>query len=199
MAGTATDYNVTKVAVGHGQLWTGLAIPGANARLTLFSDGTPDATANPSAKHLGMTESGSELKIVPKMTTYEADEIAFPILTNVDGSEATLTGSLLQVYDMVLAAKLLPGVGTRSTAAGYDQVQIGTKAMTYESLALIFPTQNDPTKFAVFHMYNCYNDAGLALQVGRKMMAKTPFAFKGLAIPSRAATDNVCNYWIQIA
>ncbi len=51
MAGTATDWNAAAIAVTKGQLWANLAIPAAGARLTVATDGTPDAIANPNAKH----------------------------------------------------------------------------------------------------------------------------------------------------
>ena len=51
MAGTADNYTVTAIPQGViARLYSGMAIPAAGARATLFSDGTPDATANPNAK-----------------------------------------------------------------------------------------------------------------------------------------------------
>src|SRR5574343_167647 len=98
MAGTATNYDSTTIVVDTvGQLWAGLAVPGAGARLTLDTDGTPDSTANPSAIHLGHTKEGSKVTIVSSITKYYADEEASPIKAVVDATDMSIEGSFLQL------------------------------------------------------------------------------------------------------
>jgi hypothetical protein len=200
MAGTATRYDATKIRAGQiGQLWANLAIPAAGARLTLATDGTPDATANPTAVHLGMTKAGSTGKIGMTVTDQFADEFPDPIASSYDQTEVTLDGALIQIFDEEMLKIVTANFGSYATAAGYKQFTFGSKALTYPSIALIFPTQMDPTKFAVFQLYKAMNVSGLTIgAIDRKGMSETPFSFKGYGIPSRAAGDTHSSYWWQI-
>lgn len=199
MAGTAPNWRVAAVAQNPGQLWADLAIPGAGARLTLDADGTPDATANPNAMHLGATREGAKLMIKSSFTNYEADEFTSPIITNLEKVDMGIAAELLGVTDMELVEFLLPGVGTSASAAGYEQIKVGRKAITYSSLALIFPRNDDPTRFAVFHIYRGLNDAGIEWAQGRKVMGGIPVNFVGYEITTRAQNDTVGSYWKQVA
>jgi hypothetical protein len=198
MAGTALDWKTAKIAQNAGQLWRGLAIPGAGARLTLFSDGTPDATANPNAKHLGATKAGAKLMVKSSLTKFYVDEFRGATVTNLDAVEMGISAELVGVTDMELLAWLLPGVGTRATASGYDEVSIGSKAIVYDSIALIFPLIEDPTKFGVFHIYSGLNDAGVEWAQARKEMGFTPLSIVGYEVTSRAAGDTLGKVWKQI-
>lgn len=198
MAGTATDYNSLVIAQTKGQLWANLAIPGANARLTLHTDGTPESVANPTAKHLGMTKEGAKFMVKPSYDEYFADEFAAPIKTNVGTTEASIEAELIQVMDMNLLELLTPGIGTYSTAAGYMQVQLGSRAIVYTSIALIFPLEADATKFGVFHLYRANNTGGIEIGLGRKQLSGIGISFKGYEITSRAAVDTLGNAWKQI-
>jgi hypothetical protein len=80
MAGTATRYNPLTIPMGIvAQLWANLAVPAAAARITLDADGTPDATANPNAKHLGHTDAGLTVTARETNQDWFADENPFPI------------------------------------------------------------------------------------------------------------------------
>lgn len=198
MAGTATDWNVAAIANTKGQIWANLAIPGAGARITLATDGTPDATANPNAKHLGMTREGAAFLVKPKYDQYYADEFVAPIKTNLTEQEMMTTAELLQVTDTALLELLTPGVGTKSTGTGYEQVTFGQRALAYTSVAVIFPTEADPTKFAVFHLYKAMNEGGIDMKVGRKQLTGLPVSFRGYDITSRATADLSGSFWKQV-
>lgn len=198
MAGTATDWKTAKIAQNAGWLWRGLAVPGAGARLTLHTDGTPDSTASPNAKHLGATRAGAKLMIKSTLQNFNVDEFRAPIVTNLDTVAMGISGELVGVTDMELMAWLLPGVGTRSTASGYDQVTVGSKAIAYDSIALIFPLIEDTTDYGVFHIYNGLNDPGVEFAVSRKELGFTPFSIVGYEITSRATADTLGSYWKQI-
>lgn len=198
MAGSTVDWKTTKTLQGAGKLWRGLAIPGAAARLTLFTDGTPDATANPSAKHLGATKAGSKCSSKGSYQKFNVDEIVAPVITNVDTQEMMIAGELVGITDMALATYLMPGVGSNVTASGYDQVTFGsTGTITYDSFALIAQLIEDTTKYGVFHIYSGVNTSGIEFSVGRKEMSFTPFNIEAYAITSRAATDQYGTWWKQ--
>src|SRR6185369_2612959 len=97
MAGSATSWKTNAIALNAGQLWGSLAIPGAAARVTLFSDGTPDATANPTAFHYGATKAGSKVSIKSQQTKFYVDEFRGPIVTNIDQIDMSLAGEVVGV------------------------------------------------------------------------------------------------------
>ena len=200
MAGTATNWRATAIAQNFGQLWGLLAIPGAAARITLFSDGTPDATANPNAFHYGATKEGSKLMVKPTFDKYYVDEFRAPIVTNIGSLDAGISAELVGVTDMDVIKNLLIGVGTyATTASSFKEVRFGSTALTYQSAALIFPLIEDTTKYGIFNLYSALNDAGVEFAVGRKQLGFTPISLVGYEITTRAITDTVGNYWKQIA
>lgn len=200
MAETATNYDPTVILVDTvAQIWTGLAVPSAGNRLTLHTDGTPESVANPNAVHLGHTREGAKITIVSSLAKHFADENAAPIKSTVEATEMMIEAELLQVLDADVLTKITAPFGSYSTASGYKQWTVGRKALTYDSIALIFPTPADVTKFAVAHIYNGINEAGLSYSISRKGMAGTPVKFVAHALTSRAEADSVGNYWFQIA
>jgi len=199
MAGSTPTWRSTALAVLEGQLWGQLAIPAADARVTLHTDGTPESVANPNAFHYGHTKDGSKCRIKASYIEHYADESPSPLVSVVDKVEMAIAGALLAVTDLDVVKNLLTGVGTYSTASGYKQVRIGDFAIAYQSLALIWPTFASGTYFNVFHLYSTFNKVGIEFDVGRNKMGETPFEFMGHTISTRATTDHTGNYWQTIA
>lgn len=172
-----------------------MAVPGAGARVTLHTDGTPESVANPSAKHLGMTLEGARLIYTPSVNNFESDEQTAPIITQLSGEEAKIEGAALQVLDMALMTYLITG-GTFGSAAGYEQNTFGGK-QTVATFTVLYvaPVFADPTKFFVVNLYKASNSAGVSVDLSRKKMASTPFSFTGLSISTRAAGDQLGNIW----
>lgn len=200
MAGSTVDWKTTKIAYNPGQLWYDNAIPGAAARLTLFSDGTPDATANPSAKHAGGTKSGAKLMIKSALIKQNIDELRAPFSASVDTLEMGISAELVGVLDAVLRAFLLPGVATYATTAStFRETRIGITPLVYSSIAHIYPLIENTAKFGVFHIYSSLNDVGVEWAQSRKEVGFTPVSFVGFEISTRVATDTLGNAWEQIA
>jgi hypothetical protein len=200
MAGTATNYDSEKILVDRiAQIWVNVAIPSGGARLTLDTDGTPDATANPSAQHLGLTKEGAVITIVGSLTKHFADELETPVKATTDTTEMMFEGTFLQVADLKVLESVTQTIGTKVTASGIESFTIGRKTLTYTPVALIWPTAADATKFHVAQMYAGINEAGLSHSISRKGMAEIPFKFVAYGIASRAAADRVGNYWRQVA
>ena len=199
MAGSALHFDSTLITKNYGWFWVGLAIPGAAARLSLFTDGTPDATANPSAKHLGHTTAGWEMSAAASTEDLRVDEQVSPIDTAISEVNIALAANLAQTTDVSGTLQyLVSGFGTYATAAGYEQIQLGISPIVYVASALIFPTAADATKMVIYNLYKSKNDSGLANQIKRQGLGNNPVSFKGYAITSRAATDTVGNFWKQI-
>ncbi len=199
MAGTAVSWKGTALAAKDGQLWGQLATPGASARLTLDTDGTPDATANASAFHYGITKAGAKLSIKVGYIKHKADEFRGPIHTIVDSLDMMIAASLLAVTDLDVVKNVLAGVGTYSTASGYKQVTVGSLAIAYQSIACIFPLVEDTTKWGIFNIYKSINESGIEWDQGRTALGEMPVVFSGYEVTTRAAADTMGNYWKQIA
>lgn len=199
---TAKSWRSTALAINPSNLWGKLAIPGASARLRIHeADGTPDATANSTAFHFGVTKAGVKPMIKPSYDKFYADEFRGPIVTNIGQLDMAMSGELLAVTDIVAMTEMLSGIGTYATGAlsgddaAYTELRIGTKTITYQSIALIFALIEDTTEWGVFHIYSALNDAGLEWTQSRKDMGSVPFNFTGFEITTRAVTDTMGNYW----
>ena len=114
MSGTAANWRIAAMSDLPGQLWVNLAIPGAGAFLSLHTDGTPDATANPNAQHLGGTKAGAKVMVKPKFAGPSIDEFRGRVLTIVDSLEMGISAELAAVNDTNVLAWMLPGTGTRT-------------------------------------------------------------------------------------
>lgn len=198
MGATAKSYNTALVELGPGDVWLNVATPAGGARVTIHTDGTPESVANPSAKHLGMTQEGSKLIYTPSVNNFESDEQTAPIISQIGGEELRLEGSSLQILDTALITYLMAGA-TYATAAGYEQNTVGGKqTLATFSLLFVAPIFADTTKFLVLSIYKCYNAAGWQADLSRKKMAVVPYNFFGLSISSRTAGDQLGNLWKSI-
>jgi hypothetical protein len=196
MAGTTLSWKTTNIILGAGKLFANVAIPAAAARMTLdATTKTPDSTANPLAIHLGATQAGTKVMIKSQIEDYFVDEFAASVATNVSQVDASMEGALVGVTDMDLLALLTPGMGTKGTGSGYDEVTMGQKAIAYTSIALIAPLIEDTTKVIVVQFYKALNTTGIEINFGRKDLAFTPFNFKAYEVTTRAAADTLANIY----
>lgn len=199
MPGTSYNFNPLHLTNNFGWFWVGLATPGAGARITLHTDGTPESVANPSAKHLGHTTEGWDVTAATTVEDQFVDEQAAAVDSVVNQLTAALAANLAQTQDISgVLQHLVQGFGTYSTAASYEQITLGISTLVYTACALVTPTKNDATKFLVYNLYKSKNDTGLANQIRRKGLGNNPVSFKAYAITSRAAVDTTGNYWKQI-
>jgi hypothetical protein len=180
-----------------GQVWTGLSIPGAGAGPTLATDGTPDATANPNAKHIGMTDKGT--KCTYSFTKKDAmdDEHTGPHATRIVQEVMTIEGAWKQVLDAALLAKISVG-GNNASITGGNVVQFGGKQQpTADCIAVIAPRSDNAAKFVCFMLYSCYNESGVQLSNTKEDETSSPFKFTALAVQSRAVGDQLGQMLIQ--
>src|SRR5262245_53756441 len=152
MPASSLNFNPNHITDQYGWGWYDVAIPGAGARLTLFTDGSPDATANPNAKHLGHTTEGWEFAAKKESEDINVDEAVAPVDRIITNLPVSLAANLAQTQDISGVLRYLTqGFGSYSTAAGYEQVTLGIIPLVYAAVALITPTKNDSTKFFVYN------------------------------------------------
>ncbi len=201
MAGTAAAWKTSDIALNPAQVWGSLAVPGAGAIINIYTDGTPDASANASAYHFGATKAGVELKISSSLTKYYVDEFRAPIQSNIDEVMMSISGEFVGVTDIDLCVALLPGVATKvaitPTPYAATLMQVGKKALAYQSIAAIFQLISAPTKYGVWNLYSALNDAGLGWKQSRKELGGTSFNFTGFELTSRAEADTIGGFHKQ--
>ena len=205
MAGTLDNYVVEAVLIGPCKIYADLGTGSgewngaAGVRLILHTDGSPDSGQNPNAVHLGWTQDGAEWRIAPNVLNFTPDESLDPVISRVQAEEKLITGQLWQTGDMDIAEILMP-TATRSDVMGSKGLTVGGSGiLSYTSVAVIAPLENDPTRFAVFHLYKAFNDQGLAAQLTSKKPTASPFAFRGQGIGTRAAGDRAGRYFVTNA
>ena len=192
-----TTFDVTKTQKNAGKIWFGLAIPAASAYLTIGSDGTPDATENPNAKLIGLTEKGSMIGMTKTFTEEFYDEFKYALERNLDQIGATIKTEAAQVLDEDLLTLATVGVGSPLTPTGKKAWTLGESELSFTSIAVIAPTKPDKGTYVVFALYNAYNNAAFDMTVSRQERAKLPLEFIGVAIPTRAATDTTGAFWYE--
>src|SRR5215813_3070032 len=109
MAGTAKAYTSVDVPQGPAEVWFDCALPGAGATVTLFTDGTPDATANPTAKFLGKLDEGVKVSYKPSITECKSDESTAAYRRILEAEEWAISGNWQQVQDTQLLLRMMEG------------------------------------------------------------------------------------------
>ncbi|MFZ9311172.1 MAG: hypothetical protein ACO24O_06700 [Arenimonas sp.] len=203
MAGTTKSYDATKILLGPGDLYLNVAVPSAGSRMTVDTTSsvhTPDATANPSAVHLGMTKGGTIVTYKPTVQDFESDEQTAPYSSRIISEEFTIEGEMLQGLNTTLLDKLTVG-GTLATGSGYEEIAIGgLSAVATYSVALIVPDITTPgTYFTVVQIYKAYNADGWKFGVTRKEPGSFAFKYSGLAVTTRTAGDQIGKVWKKVA
>lgn len=199
MAGTARDWSSAKIPRGvEYHIWAGLAVPAAGARLTLFTDGTPDATANPAAVHLGRSDDGAELLYKPSFDHSSSDEFSAPYRSFITTEEMRINASIRQVMDMDILNKLTVG-GTKTAGTGYEQTTFGgLSTLTTSSFAVIFKNPEVAAKYCVWQIYKGLNDGGIQFRIQRTKDGSSPISIVAFTIDTRAAGDQLGSFWCQM-
>lgn len=192
-----TTFDITKTQKNAGKIWFGLAVPAAGLYLAIGANGTPDPTANPNARLIGLTEKGSMVGITKSFTEEFYDEFKYALERNLDQVGATIKTEAAQVLDEDLLTLATVGVGTPVVTAGKKVWTLGESELTFTSIAVIAPLKANAGLFSVFHLYKAYNNAPFDMAVSRQERAKIALEFVGVAIPTRAATDTTGAFWYE--
>jgi hypothetical protein len=191
VAGTTKGYSVSEIVQGPGDIWViGTAPTDVNVRLTLASDGTPDATAHPGSVHLGAIQSAITTTVKPKLSMITLDQYDAPFGSYVDALAATIEAELAQTE----AAKLqrMLGVGAYSTAAGYKQVTFGGLLTVPKTcIAVISPVRGFPNRYVVVVLYVAAATGGFTVTLGRAKSSMYKAKFEGLADFTRTPGQQV--------
>lgn len=193
---TARTYTVADITHGPVDIWLSVAAPGAAALATIdvtAGVATPDATANPSAYHLGLSTGGAELMYKPSTNQVFADELTSPYRSILEAEEVVISpkGMLQAGQNLVRANKLMVG-GTLTAPGTGDKITVGgLQTITYFTVMALWMQADSATKYNYWILYKAFNDAGLALQLTRKNDAASDITFRGFADSARTQGDQV--------
>jgi|ERR1051325_1270051 hypothetical protein len=202
MAGTALNWNTINIPRGKRvELWAKVAVPGAGARITLATDGTPDATANPTALPLGRTVDGAEIQYATTLQNRVSDEFDAPFDSSIEMVEGIIACNIMNTLDTDIMNLIMVGT-TKAVGTGYEELSFGgLQSVVKVSVVAIFEMPEDSTKRGVFQLYSALNNQKLAWRIRHSgnAIGSTPVAFQGYSVSSRATGDQVGKYWKQVA
>lgn len=191
MAGTSKDYSINEIVQGPGDLWViGTAPNDAGVRLTLASDGTPDATAHPASIHLGAIQSAITTSVKPKVEPIALDQYDAPFDGYVTDVDAKIEAEMAQTEAQKLQRAL--GVATYSSGAGYKQATFGgTLVVPKACIAAISPTRQNQARHIVSLLYSAVAIGGFSVTMGRAKSSSYKAAFQGISDITRTAGKQI--------
>jgi hypothetical protein len=193
-----TTLDITKTQKNASRIYFGLAIPAATSYLTIGADGVPDATENPLAKLIGLTEKGATIHMSRTITEEYYDEVKYALERNIDQVGASIKCEANQVLDPDLLTIATVGVGSALTPSGKKAWTLGEGTLAFTAVAVIAPTKNDATKFVVFMLYKAFNKSDVDMVLSRTERSKIGLEFEGVGIATRAVTDTFGQLYITI-
>lgn len=200
MPGTSKIYSAAQIQRGVADLWIDLAEPASGAhKITLFSDGTPDATANPNAKHLGVLEGAAVSQYGPKYDFEKIDQDTAPVVAFLTEEEAVIEATMKQTaFNNVLQYLLPPGFFSDTSAEGVTIGQGGNIVATNATLACIAKSADPAYNWVVALLYKAVPVAAMKIEMGKEKTAVYQVKFQGLTDLTRPAGDRLGSFYRTI-
>lgn len=193
MAGTAKNYDITTIHQGPGDLWIiGTPPTDTAVRLTLATDGTPDATAHPQSVCLGLTEAGVTFSIKTKPAPIKADQFEAPIDSYQDELDGMLEAELSQQSVDLLQNALTVGTYATVVSPGYKQLTFGgTSIIPTVCVAAIAPKRSGSGLFIVSMLYRASVVGGIQALMSRAKKSMHKIQFSGQSDISRTTGKQI--------
>lgn len=197
MAGTARNYDAQTTVSGPVDIWMNCAVPGAGAAPTLFTDGTPDATANPTAVHAGMLKTGGSVGVEAEIQERTSDNLVAPYEIRLLTAIMTIGGDMLQ-FDATLLGLITPGA-TLDAGPPTDKtgVTLGALATVGSSCVNAIWERKVTGKYFDAVIYDAYQANGFNLTLNRNEDGAAEVEFRSLAVGSRAVPDQTGALWLD--
>lgn len=197
MAGTAKNLTNTHTIWNPCDIWTGCSAPAPGSKPTLHTDGTPDATANPTAKHGGILK--GNVKWSYKSTYREATshQLTAPHRRRRSAETVRAEGQWAKVLDTDILDAFVDGV-TVSTVSGGKLVEGGGKRDISSTCAYLIAERVDsPGKYLCLVILDGVFTEGLEITFDQENENGSPFGISGNAVPSRADGKNLFMFYID--
>lgn len=195
MAGTAKAYDVTQIHQGPGDLWVipiGVAPTDTAVRLTLATDGTPDATAHAGSICLGLTKGGITFAVKQKFSDITVDQAEAPVDTYIESLDGSLEAELTQQGVTLLQNALTTGVFSTQASPGWNQLTLGgTSIVPVACVAAITPKRTGSGLFIVSMLYQATVQGGLQTLMARNKNSSHKVMFKGQSVLARTAGKQI--------
>ena len=200
MPGTSKIYSAAQIQRGVADLWINVAEPVSPAhKITLFSDGTPDATANPNAKHLGVLEGAAVPQYGPKYDFEKIDQDTSPVVAFLTEEEATIEAQMKQTtFNNVLQYLLPPGFFSDASAEGISLGQGGNIIATPSTIACIAKSADPAYAWVVALLYKAVPVAAMKIEMGKEKTAVYQVKFQGLSDLTRPSGDRLGSFYRTI-
>lgn len=197
MAGTPKNYDNTRTVWGHADIWIDCAMPAAGAKPTLHTDGTPDATANPNAKHVGYLRPNT--KWTYKSTKVDARDYQHtaPHRSKRGEESMRVESRWLQVLDADLLSGIVDGVTVTDVSDG-TLVEAGGKRDIATTCVYIIAQRADVAgKYICIVILAALFTEGLEVTFDPEGENDSPLGIDAQAVPSRAEGRQLGQFYIQ--
>lgn len=195
MAATARNYDIMQIHQGPGDIWvipSGVAPSDSAVRLTLATDGSPDATAHAGSICLGLTKGGITFAIKQKFSDISVDQVEAPVDTYVDDLEGSLEAELSQQGVTLLQNALTTGVFSTQASPGWNQLTFGgISVVPVACIAAITPKRTGSGLFIVSMLYQASAQGGLQALMARNKTSGHKVMFKGQSVLTRTAGKQI--------
>jgi hypothetical protein len=197
MAGTAKNINSARTIWNPCDIWVGCSIPAAGAKPTLHTDGTPDSTANPSAKHLGILKGNVKWSFKSTLMEARSHQLTAPHRRRRGAEELKVEARWAQVLDTDLVDAVVDGV-TVSTVTGGKIVEGGGKReITTTCVYIIAERVDSPGDYICLVVLDAAFTEGLEITFDQENESDSPLGISGNAIPSRADGKQLFIYYLD--
>ncbi len=193
MGTTPKIYTPAQIQRGAADLWWNVAKPASgNHVITLASDGTPDAVANPSARHLGLVDSASVFSYGPKYDLEKTDQDTAPVVAFLTEEEADIEATMKQLtFTNVMQYCMPAGLFSDGSKEGVTLGQGNNIVVQPAPLAIIAPSADPNYKWVVALLYQAFPASGVKLEMTRAKTAAYQIKFSGLSDLTRPNGDRI--------
>lgn len=189
-AATPTNFNITKIHQGPGNLWIiGGGVPDSATPQLTMTGGTPDSIAYPLSIHLGATEAGITVVVKPKMEDIKIDQADAPVARYMTALDMSMEADMSQLDPTIIANALPFATFSTQVSPGYNQLTFGGLLGPVPNLcvAMIAPKRTSPLLYIVSILFNGQGTIGLSTVIGRSKPSGNKAKFDGLADITRVA------------
>lgn len=197
MAGTAKAYSNSRSIWNICDVWYGCSVPAAGAKPTLHTDGTPDATANPNAEHVGLLKENFKWFYKSAYMEARSHQLTAPHRRRRGSEEFRGEGRWLQVLDSDLIDALVDGA-TVSSVTGGKLVEFGGKRDIASTCVYIISERVDsPGKYICIVFFDGVFTEGLEFTFDNENESSSPLGITGNSVPSRADGRQIGSVYID--
>ena len=196
MPATPRIYSSAQIQRGMADAWWDVAKPASGTHvIPLFTDGSPDAMANPNAKHLGLMDSATMVDYTPKYDEEKADQDTGTVARFLTEEDAVLEVTCKQIsFQNVMQYCLPPGFFSQSGPPALEGVTLGQGGnilVTPAPLAIVAPPADPAYKWVVALLYAASPISAVKLPMEKGKTAVYQVQFKGISDLTRPAGDRL--------